>query len=68
MHRLNRHRVGRTIATVAAVLAVALVVGWAAPGFDGGMLSAIAIGVGVAVAILSDGRTTCSPRMFRRRD
>ncbi len=67
MRRINRERLGRRIATVAAVVGVVLVCVWAAVGFHGGVLFAVALGAAVAVAILSDTRSTCSPSFLRRR-
>ncbi|HEY7692882.1 MAG TPA: hypothetical protein VH816_11135 [Gaiellaceae bacterium] len=53
---------------VAVVLVVLLVVGWAVADFTSGLLSAIAIGTGVAVAIFSGTQRTCAPRLLRRRE
>jgi hypothetical protein len=60
---------GRRSAVVVAVFVVLLVIGWVIGGFGSGLLSAIAIGTGVAVAILFSGtRRDCPPHALRRRD
>ena len=67
MRRMNRQRFGRRIAAVAAVTGVVLVCIWAAVGFHGGVLFAVAIAAALAVAIVGDTHTTCSPSFLRRR-
>jgi hypothetical protein len=55
-------------AILVTVLGIAVVGGLVAAGVGGGALSAIAIGTGVAVAILSaGGSASCTPRFLRRR-
>jgi hypothetical protein len=67
MNRRHRHRLGRTISGVAALLGVAVMCVWAAVGFRGGVLFAIAVGAASAVAIFSDTRSMCSRPSLRRR-
>jgi hypothetical protein len=56
------------LAVLVAVLAIVFAVVWAATGFSSGILFAIAIGAGTAVAIFRDTRGVCMPRFLRRRD
>jgi hypothetical protein len=65
---MNRDRWTRKAAVFVAVLAIIVATGVATGGLNSGMLAAIAIGAGVAAAIFSDGKHTCSPSFFRRRD
>jgi hypothetical protein len=65
---MNPARLARYAAVVAAVVAVLFVAGWVAGSFNQGVLAAIAIGSGVAVAIFSGGKRTCAPRFLRRRE
>jgi hypothetical protein len=67
MRGLNRDRLLRRSAIVAAALAAVVALGLIA-GFDGGLLFPIAIGVATSVAIATDTKRTCSPRVLRRRD
>ena len=68
MGRTNRERVGRRVAVLGAVVAVALACGWMATGFSSGFVFAIAIGVATAIAVFSDTKGACAPRFLRRRD
>jgi hypothetical protein len=62
-------QVARRVAVVATVVIVVLLFGWLAAGPRSGLLSAIAIGTGVAVAIFFGGaRRNCSPHFLRRRE
>jgi Na+/alanine symporter len=54
-------------AVVVAVLVVAFV-SWTAVGGASGIVFAIAIGTGVAVAVFSSGQRHCTPRFLRRRE
>ncbi len=63
---MNRDRVARRGAILAALLVVVLVCGLVAAGFSGGLF-AIAIGAATAVAVFSDKQSTCSPSFLRRR-
>jgi hypothetical protein len=67
MSRMNRHVLARS-ACVLALFAVLLASGWAVTGFASGILSAIAISTGVAVAVFAGSRRGCSPRLLRRRE
>jgi hypothetical protein len=67
MSRMNRHVLARS-AYVVALFAVLLAIGWAVTDFASGILSAIAIGTGVAVAVFAGNRRGCSPRVLRRRE
>jgi hypothetical protein len=67
MSRMNRGVLART-AYVVALFVVLVAIGWAVAGFASGMLSAIAIGTGVAVAVFAGNRRNCSPRLLRRRE
>jgi hypothetical protein len=64
---MNRERLWRRCAVLAAATGVVAACGWLF-GFDGGLLFPIAIGVAIAVAVFSDTRGTCSPRFLSRRD
>jgi hypothetical protein len=64
---LNRDRLGRKCAALAAILGVVFVCGWAAVGFTSGVMFAVAIGAATAVAVFGDPQRTCSPRFLRRR-
>jgi hypothetical protein len=68
MRRMNRDGWALKSATFVAVLFAALFAsGWAAGGFWTGLLSAVAICSGVAVAIFFSGtRRVCAPRFLRR--
>jgi hypothetical protein len=69
MRRIDRHGLARKAAAVAAVIVVLLAIGWVVSGLTSGMLAAIAIGTGVAVAIFSSGnRRVCAPHFLRRRE
>jgi peptidoglycan/LPS O-acetylase OafA/YrhL len=68
MRWMNRQRLWRSVAVLVAALAVVFVAGWSATGVDGGVVSAIAISVAIAVAIFGGTDGSCSPRLFRRRD
>jgi hypothetical protein len=69
MRGMNRDGLALKSAVVAAVFVVLLVFGWVIGGFLSGLLSAIAIGTGVAVAIFFSGRRRdCSPHFLRRRE
>jgi uncharacterized membrane protein len=63
----KREHMWRRFAILVASLAVIVFVSVVALGSPGGILFAIAIGTAAAVAIFSDTRGTCSPRLFRRR-
>jgi hypothetical protein len=67
MSRMNRGVLARTAYAV-ALFVVLVAIGWAVAGFASGMLSAIAIGTGVAVAVFAGNRRGCSPRLLRRRE
>jgi uncharacterized membrane protein len=64
---MKREHLWRRCAILAALLAVIVFVCVVAVGSPGGIVFAIAVGTAVAVAIFSDPRSTCSPRLFRRR-
>jgi purine-cytosine permease-like protein len=57
----------RRSAVFAAIIGIVVACGWVF-GFAGGALFPIAIGAATAVAVLSDTRINCSPRLLRRRD
>ncbi|HZO61496.1 MAG TPA: hypothetical protein VFB35_00790 [Gaiellaceae bacterium] len=56
----------RSLAILVGAVIVVLVCFWLAAGVSSGMLAAIAIGIGIALAVFSGPRRTCAPR-FRRR-
>jgi hypothetical protein len=64
---MNLARLRRTYAIAGAVLLVVLAGVWVVAGFNENILFAIAIAASVAVAIFSDTKSTCAPRLFRRR-
>jgi hypothetical protein len=64
--RVNRDNLGRKCAAFVAALALVVFVSVVAVGGPSGILSAIAIGIAVAVALFSDTQGACS-RPFRRR-
>jgi hypothetical protein len=67
MRLMKCDHLGRNYAILVAVLFVALFAGgWAADSLWTGLLSAIAICSGVAVAIFSGTRRSCPPRFLRR--
>jgi hypothetical protein len=66
MRGVNRERLVRRCATLAVALGAVVVIGLVA-GVDGGLVSPIAIGVAIAVAIAGERGSGCSPRLFRRR-
>jgi hypothetical protein len=69
MRRMNRDGLALRSVVVVGVFVVLLVIGWVFGGFTSGMLSAIAIGTGVAVAVFYSGtRRACSPHFRRRRE
>lgn len=68
MRRINRDRLWRGCAVLAAVIVVVFLFGWALSDLNGGVLFAIAIGIATAIAVFSDRRHSCSPRFLRRRD
>jgi hypothetical protein len=55
----------RRSAIFAAVIGAVVACGWVF-GFSSGALFPIAIGTATAVAVFSDGRINCSPRLRRR--
>jgi low temperature requirement protein LtrA len=65
---MKRDRLVRSFAVLVAAVVVVLVCFWLATGVSSGMLAAIAIGTGVAVAVFSGPRRTCAPRFLRRRE
>ncbi|HEY7207382.1 MAG TPA: hypothetical protein VH416_04000 [Gaiellaceae bacterium] len=68
MRRISRDHLWLRCTVLVVVLGVVFVCGWAATGFNSGVVFALAIGAGTAVAIFSDTRSTCSPRFLRRRE
>jgi hypothetical protein len=67
MRRTNRDGLTWKGVTVVALFLVLLAIGWVLVDFAGGLLSAVAISTGVAVAIFAS-RRSCSPGSLRRRD
>ena len=69
MGRMNRDFVVLRTAVVAAVFVALLVIGWVLGGFISGLLSAVSIGTGVAVAMYFSGRRrNCAPHALPRRE
>lgn len=67
MKNINRERLGRKCATLAAVIIVGFLCGWSASGLTSGVVLALALGAGIAAPVFSEKRTHCSLRPVRRR-
>ncbi len=65
MKDINHEQLGRKLATLAATIIVAFLCGWSATGLTGGVVFALALGAGAAVAIFSENRADCL-RLRRR--
>jgi hypothetical protein len=61
--RAGGGRLARKLGIVAAAVATGFLCGWSATGITGGVMSAVALGAGVAVPVFRSEQRACLPRL-----